>query len=104
MQRDASIGIYRFTAVHKTLAAIASTVELVRLKALGVFPAKPFHKSRNPLFNFHLWIVTQNLFRLRNIGKRNRHIAGLKRFAINNGFFTQRIFQQFNQLAQRHRL
>ena len=45
-------------------------------------------------------MVAEHFFRLGNVGKSDRHIAGLERLPINDGLLAQRGFDERNQLIQ----
>ena len=52
-----------------------------------------------PSRNLYARMVAQLRARLGNVGKRDRHVAGLGRLAVKDGLLAERGFQQFDQLG-----
>ena len=49
-------------------------------------------------------MIAEHFFRLGNVGKRDRHVAGLERLAVNHGRFAKRGFDERDEFRKFHRL
>ena len=66
--------------------------------------SKPLHKQRDSFRNLDLRIVAEMLPCPGNVREGNRHIAGLRRLAVDGRLLAQTFLQQFDQLVQRDSL